>query len=59
MSDPVLTSTYFNGVKDFLGHLSDDSIDIVMAKELLNMKELPAQLANIKANFFSGLEAAH
>ncbi|QQP36264.1 Uncharacterized protein FKW44_021310 [Caligus rogercresseyi] len=50
-------STYFNGVKEFMGHLSDDSIDIVKAKVLLNMEELPAQLATIKANF-SGLVAA-
>ncbi|QQP57513.1 Uncharacterized protein FKW44_002528 [Caligus rogercresseyi] len=33
------------------------AIDIIKAKELLNMEELPAQLATIKANF-SGLVAA-
>ncbi|QQP36068.1 Putative LOC100897181, partial [Caligus rogercresseyi] len=43
-------STYFNGVKEFVAHLSDDSKDRI-AKELLNMEELPAQLATIKANF--------
>ncbi|QQP50981.1 Hypothetical protein FKW44_012171 [Caligus rogercresseyi] len=34
-----------------MGDLSDDSIDIIKAKELLNMEELPAQLAAITTNF--------